>query len=97
MPLKRNETSGRTVGTQVVFRFGKSSEVRYVETLPERGERVMHGGALWEVVVTGTSGGHKATCVLEPVSERRSGPDEPGSHPHVQATSFAVGLEALRG
>jgi hypothetical protein len=52
------------VSAQVIFRFGESSEIRYVDRLPELGERVEHQGATWEVVSVEKRRGHSATCVL---------------------------------
>lgn len=52
---------------QVVFRFGPMSEVRYLNRLPEYGERVLHSGQQWEVVAVSASGTGKTTCVLERV------------------------------
>jgi hypothetical protein len=58
------------VGTQVVFRFGEDTEVRYVERVPERGERVMHHGGAWEVATIEIRGDYKTTCILLPASAR---------------------------
>jgi hypothetical protein len=38
------------VGThQVTFRFGRDTEVHYLERLPREGDRVAHGRELWVV------------------------------------------------
>jgi hypothetical protein len=65
-------TEADPVATQVVFRFGESSEVRYVERIPEYGERFAHGGATWEVVAVERSGEYITTCVLLPVASSRA-------------------------
>ena len=53
---------------EVVFRFGESSEVRYVDRMPECGERFTRGDTTWEVVAVETPGEGRTTCVLMPVS-----------------------------
>jgi hypothetical protein len=41
---------------RITFRFGVDSDVRYLPSVPERGDRVTHGGDLWVVAFVSADG-----------------------------------------
>jgi hypothetical protein len=48
---------------RVTFRFGRDTELQYLSRVPEVGDRVTHGGALWVVTdVRSDSVGEVVTC-----------------------------------
>jgi len=48
---------------RVTFRFGRDTELQYLSRVPEVGDRVTHGGALWVVTdVRSDSVGEVVIC-----------------------------------